>query len=669
VGHYPGSFFFIGGIHNACDAASSNPTFFRLFKKTSSVTSHIITLFQTQFAGHFSSAAERKQGNNCRASESEASTMAEVVKADEAESATPGSQIIADVKKDVQKSAEGTKKVIQATKDLPSAAAKATTAAVAKAGKLEKQGVLINNGKNSPLRKAEKNGSEGMSLVSPSSGSDVMVDQPIKNNDASAASTSTGRMLVDRRMLDFLTADVTIIIILSFSMALVLTFRSWKAILNNQVPLSVAGSWALLTYAVGHVFPVPKLKTSRLMLPPSRIPSSISESSFDSKIDSQVVGTPSTHCIKGKEEKAVTHRFFLKLFGLKQRKEINLKGVPESASKTRPSWTNLQPNRVKVHRWEKGYDPTKDTKRRGDLIGILLKNKSFRRGVRPHPLQEEQSHSGFLHSQSSTDLGAFDPSQATADSLDDFVIEPILKLRGMDVFLADQLESHVASHPWLISQGLRDVPTLVVNVLTQWGHILVYFEMPDWVQDWNSIVEDESDPDDVKALKRFLIGDSIYRNERLKLIPSIVEGPLAVKVLAPPKKEVRLNCASLPVSWQQYDPEITSKGRKLCPALEVTWDCVSGRSMRTMASIVKRNLHYLSVDMAIVIGQPKGKEEDELIACLGLWRMDHIEVSTCPHFPDYLADEASSKGQDPDVLRATKLVSMTSLELEELAAQ
>jgi hypothetical protein len=133
--------------------------------------------------------------------------------------------------------------------------------------------------------------------------------------------------------------------------------------------------------------------------------------------------------------------------------------------------------------------------------------------------------------------------------------------------LADDLESHVASHPWLISEGLRDVPTFVVNVITQWGHILVYFEMPVWVQDWNIIVEEECDLDDVKAFKRYLSGDSEYRNARLKVIPSLVEGPLAMKVLAPPKKEMLLHCTLLPVSWKQHDPETTSKGRKLCPAL------------------------------------------------------------------------------------------------------
>ena len=38
--------------------------------------------------------------------------------------------------------------------------------------------------------------------------------------------------------------------------------------------------------------------------------------------------------------------------------------------------------------------------------------------------------------------------------------------------------------------------------MTQWGAILVYFGMPSWVKDCNeSLVEEESDAEDVKALK------------------------------------------------------------------------------------------------------------------------------------------------------------------------
>jgi hypothetical protein len=55
-------------------------------------------------------------------------------------------------------------------------------------------------------------------------------------------------------------------------------------------------------------------------------------------------------------------------------------------------------------------------------------------------------------------------------------------------------------------RGLRDVPTFIVNLMTQWGTVLMYFKMPCWVKDFkDSIVEKPGDPDDVRALKvRFL---------------------------------------------------------------------------------------------------------------------------------------------------------------------
>jgi hypothetical protein len=42
----------------------------------------------------------------------------------------------------------------------------------------------------------------------------------------------------------------------------------------------------------------------------------------------------------------------------------------------------------------------------------------------------------------------------------------------------------------------------MINILTVYGNIIVYFKLPDWVQDWDhSLVEKEGDASDVKALK------------------------------------------------------------------------------------------------------------------------------------------------------------------------
>lgn len=55
--------------------------------------------------------------------------------------------------------------------------------------------------------------------------------------------------------------------------------------------------------------------------------------------------------------------------------------------------------------------------------------------------------------------------------------------------------------------GLRDFQTFMINILTVYGNIIVYFKLPDWVQDWgDSLVEKEEDPMSVKALKVRLAG-------------------------------------------------------------------------------------------------------------------------------------------------------------------
>ena len=50
--------------------------------------------------------------------------------------------------------------------------------------------------------------------------------------------------------------------------------------------------------------------------------------------------------------------------------------------------------------------------------------------------------------------------------------------------------------------GLRKVPTLMLNLMTQWGSILIYYEMPSWVKDLTtSLAEQPDDSDNDKALK------------------------------------------------------------------------------------------------------------------------------------------------------------------------
>ncbi len=49
--------------------------------------------------------------------------------------------------------------------------------------------------------------------------------------------------------------------------------------------------------------------------------------------------------------------------------------------------------------------------------------------------------------------------------------------------------------------GLRDVPTLILNITLAWANIVLYYEMPHWVKNFDCISINEWDPDDIKVFK------------------------------------------------------------------------------------------------------------------------------------------------------------------------
>jgi hypothetical protein len=56
------------------------------------------------------------------------------------------------------------------------------------------------------------------------------------------------------------------------------------------------------------------------------------------------------------------------------------------------------------------------------------------------------------------------------------------------------------------------------------------------------------------------------------MIPSVVEGPMPVRMLAPPKKEIVIHGSVLQIEWNSLEGD----GKKQCPHLEAILDCMSG---------------------------------------------------------------------------------------------
>ena len=69
------------------------------------------------------------------------------------------------------------------------------------------------------------------------------------------------------------------------------------------------------------------------------------------------------------------------------------------------------------------------------------------------------------------------------------------------------------------------------------------------------------------------------------MVPSLVDGPLPIRMVAPPKREKVVNCDWMPIIWNQHDEEININGEKMCAQLEATLDCMTSRPIRSLAGL------------------------------------------------------------------------------------
>mmetsp|Transcript_14237 Transcript_14237/g.41775 ORF Transcript_14237/g.41775 Transcript_14237/m.41775 type:complete len:729 (-) Transcript_14237:38-2224(-) len=215
----------------------------------------------------------------------------------------------------------------------------------------------------------------------------------------------------------------------------------------------------------------------------------------------------------------------------------------------------------------------------------------------------------------------------------EFVVDPLCRLRGMDIFQTDCPSEKLYEYRMLTRMGMRKVPTLLVNIMAPWANILVYFQLPGWVKRFQDIKELEEDAEDTKAFKRFLTAAEDYRKPRLKIFPSLVDGPLPIRMLAPPKKEITVKCETVPTTWHFLDETVNNDGSVNAALVEVDLDLLESKTVRKMASVVRSQTARITVDCALVISKPIDSQNDEPSALLGMWRLDKVDMDGCAVLP------------------------------------
>jgi len=426
--------------------------------------------------------------------------------------------------------------------------------------------------------------------------------------------------------------------------SLYLTYRHWYVLLSDgMIPPSAGISWVVFAFVLGRETKGTSIQTGRIATHGNDSKGvSLNKSLQSSRVPSQEAASMEEQLgffgslVRNVTGKVRLNRYFS--HGMKIELRSNLQKLPSSK-----------------FFWKDNIDIS------SELMKSLLQNPKLKRHHVAAQAADDLAPDEPADSEEKLDqekrqdnqLGFLDiDSAGTARKQEgDTIIEPMFHLRGIDVFLTDgNPEEKIWELPALKKCGLRSVPTFVINCLLPWSNFVVYFEMPEWFKDIGESLEvKDDDTADIKSLKLFLKGSSEYRTKRFTLRPCLVEGPLPIRIMASPGEDYEVGAEYLPMSWHL----VRAQGGE-APLLGLDIDATSDKVLRSAASLAKRYLNSISIDVGAVI------EDDDAACCLGLWRMNRIDAKSCPALPERSVEE--------DTMQASQLKSMSQSQMVEVAA-
>eukprot|EP00540_Astrosyne_radiata_P017975 CAMPEP_0116822790 /NCGR_PEP_ID=MMETSP0418-20121206/466_1 /TAXON_ID=1158023 /ORGANISM="Astrosyne radiata, Strain 13vi08-1A" /LENGTH=343 /DNA_ID=CAMNT_0004450947 /DNA_START=115 /DNA_END=1145 /DNA_ORIENTATION=+ len=196
--------------------------------------------------------------------------------------------------------------------------------------------------------------------------------------------------------------------------------------------------------------------------------------------------------------------------------------------------------------------------------------------------------------------------------------------RGVDIWLTDNAERHIARHPSVMGGKLHEEDTFLVNFLLPFGNLVAYFGVPP--------LEQFPPPKLRNVWTKFLEGDQQYRDARLKLLPVVVDGPWIVKAAVGPGTAPALLGKVIPLQYYFQSPSGNRKG-----TYEVDVIITASTIAKGILSVVKGHTKSLSIAFAFIIEAATAEELPETV--LSSFQIHAVDLEDCPPLPESNLDE------------------------------
>jgi hypothetical protein len=190
--------------------------------------------------------------------------------------------------------------------------------------------------------------------------------------------------------------------------------------------------------------------------------------------------------------------------------------------------------------------------------------------------------------------------------------------RGVDVWLTDNPERHIARHPDVLGGKLLEMDTFLVNFLLPFGNFVSYFSIPP--------IEDFPSKEVASVWTKFLKGDQQYRDARLKMLPIVVDGPWIVKAAVGNGTAPALLGKVIPLQYFFQDPSPTTAG-----VYEVDVIITASSIAKGILSVVKGHTKSLTLAFAFIIEAAEKEELPETVLCS--FQVHALHLEDCPRLP------------------------------------